>query len=124
MAPFAPIRHLGFLTRSSCQPISYFELSRRSPGDRVEWRHAVYLGIYDLALALAELEKHFGREPDASGESAPGQACLAAFMDTAQAVPGLVAATSRIGIGGRRVSRAVPLPHHRTCGSASGGSEN
>ncbi|HVR06980.1 MAG TPA: hypothetical protein VMW75_02950, partial [Thermoanaerobaculia bacterium] len=63
------------------------ELHRRSPGDRVEWRHAVYLGVYDLALAVAELEKHFGREPDASGESAAGQACLAAFLVTAAGRP-------------------------------------
>ena len=30
--------------------------------------------------------------------------------------------TLKIGIGGSRDSPATPLPHHRTCGSASGGS--
>jgi hypothetical protein len=63
------------------------ELRRRSPGGRVEWRHAVYLGVYDLALAVAELEQHFGREAAASGEPAPGQACLAAFLVTAAGRP-------------------------------------
>jgi hypothetical protein len=63
------------------------ELRRRSPRDGAEWRHVVYLGVYDLALAVAELERHFGREPDSSGETAPGQACLAALMVTAAGRP-------------------------------------
>jgi hypothetical protein len=63
------------------------ELRRRSPRAGTEWRHFVYLGVYDLALAVAELERHFGRDPDASGETAPGQACLAALMVTAAGRP-------------------------------------
>jgi hypothetical protein len=63
------------------------ELRRRPPRDGAEWRHVVYLGVYDLALAVAELERHCGRDPDASGETAPGQACLAALTVTAAGRP-------------------------------------
>jgi hypothetical protein len=63
------------------------ELRRRPPRDGAEWRHVVYVGVYDLALAVAELERHFGRDPDASGETAPGQACLAALLVTAAGRP-------------------------------------
>src|ERR1700680_3198758 len=47
------------------------ELRRRPPRDGAEWRHVVYFGVYDLALAVAELERHCGSDPDASGETAP-----------------------------------------------------
>ena len=60
---------------------------RRPPRGNGEWRHFVYLGVYDLALAVAELEQHFGRDPEASGETPPGQACLAALMVTTAGRP-------------------------------------
>jgi hypothetical protein len=63
------------------------ELRQRSPSANAEWRHVVYLGVYDLALAVAEIEERFGREPDASGEPPAGQACLAALMVTAAGRP-------------------------------------
>jgi hypothetical protein len=63
------------------------DLRRRPPRPQTEWRHVVYLGVYDLALAVAELEDRFGRDPDASGEPPPGQACLAALMVTAAGRP-------------------------------------
>jgi hypothetical protein len=63
------------------------DLRRRPPRPQTEWRHVVYLGVYDLALAVAELEERFGRDPDASGEPPPGQACLAALMVTAAGRP-------------------------------------
>lgn len=54
-------------------------LRHRAPTSQTAWRHHVYLGVFELELAVEELEERFGRPPDGWRESVRGQACLGAF---------------------------------------------
>jgi len=57
-------------------------LTRRSPGRHTEWRHFVYLGVFDLGLLSEELEARLGASPEIGDEMPAGEGCLAAFAVT------------------------------------------